>query len=270
MPEYISLTQLIPTTPQRLYEAWLSSDEHSKMTGAAVNYEGSQFTAWDDYIVGKTIETKPYERIVQSWRTNEFPDGAEDSELVISLSATDGGTLLTLEQSNLPEGQSEGYADGWRRFYFGPMAEYFGAPLAKFKEATEALESAVEDAVDDAAATVSRVVGKAKKGAQKQAAKAVKSAKKTAQSIEKSVRAALKPSPKAKAAVKAVKKATAKPAKKMKTAAAKATKAVKKAAPKASKMVLKKVSKMAPKKALKKAAPKAKKMAKSVKKKSKR
>ena len=245
MPEYISLTQLIPTTPQRLYEAWLSSDEHSKMTGAAVNYEGNQFTAWDDYIAGKTIETKPYERIVQSWRTNEFPDGAEDSELVISLTPAEGGTLLTLEQSNLPEGQSEGYADGWRRFYFGPMAEYFGAPAAKFKEATEALESAVEHAVDDAAATVSRVVGQAKKGAQKQAAKAVKSAKKTAKSIEKSVRAALKPSPKAKVTKKKIVK-----------------KVAKKAAPKA--------AKTAPKKAASKVKKAAKKVAKSVKKKSKR
>ncbi len=248
MPETFTLSQVIPTTPQRLYEAWLSSEEHSKMTGAAAAYQGDQFTAWDGYIAGKTLEMKPYERIKQTWRTTEFPEGAADSEVVITFAPATEGTTLTIEQTNIPDGQREGYADGWRNFYFAPMAEYFGTPGAKFKEASEALENAVEHAVEQASAQVAKVVGQAKRGAQKQAAKAqkqavkvvakaqkgaqkqaakaqkqavkaVKSAKKAAKSLGQKVRAALKPKSQVKAKVKAA------PKKALKKVAAKAKKA---------------------------------------------
>ncbi len=231
MSETLSLSHVIPSTPQRIFEAWLSSSEHSKMTGAVANIQGDTFTAWDGYINGKTLETKPYERIVQTWRTNEFPEGASDSDLVISFSATEGGTQVTLEQTNIPDGQREGYEAGWKDFYFTPMTEYFGTPGAKLKEASEAIESAVEQA----SAQVAKVVKSAQKGAQKQAAKAVKSAKKAAKSIGKKVRAALKPKAKAKPA-----KKKAAPAKKK---AAPVKKAAKKVVGKAAKKTAKKLAK---------------------------
>ena len=248
MPETFTLSHVIPTTPQRIYEAWLNSAEHSKMTGAAANIEGDTFTAWDGYISGKTLSSTPYERIEQRWRTNEFPEGATDSELTIRFKPAAGGTEVTIEASNLPDGQGQGYEAGWRDFYFTPMTEYFGTPGAKFKEAAEALETAVESAVEQASAQMTKVVNSAKKGS----AKAVKSAKKAASSLGKKVRAALKP------------KAKAKPAKKMaaspKKAVASAKKAVKKVVAKASKAMKGKPAKKAAAK-VKKAMPAKKKPA---------
>lgn len=248
MSETLSLSHVIPSTPQRIYEAWLSSSEHTKMTGAVANIQDDAFTAWDGYISGKTLETTPYERIVQTWRTNEFPEGASDSDLVISFTAIDGGTRVTLEQTNIPDGQREGYEAGWKDFYFTPMTEYFGTPGAKLKEAGEAIENAVESAVEQATAQVAKVVKSAKKGAQKQAAKAVKSAKKAAKTISTKVRAALKPKAKVKAkAAPAKKKAAPAPAKK--AAKKVAAKVAKKAAPvkKAAKKVVAKAKKAAKK-----------------------
>ena len=251
MSENLSLSHVIPSTPQRIYEAWLSSAEHSKMTGAVANIEGEKFTAWDGYIEGKTLEKKPYERIVQTWRTNEFPDEAGDSDLVISFKPADGGTEITLEQTNIPDGQREGYEAGWRDFYFTPMTEYFGTPGAKLKEASDALESAVETAVEQASAQVAKVVDNARKGAQKQAAKAVKSVKKAAKSLGTKVRAALKP----KKAVKAKTKAKAKTAKSKRAPKKAAAKAVKKVA----KAMKKSLAPMKKKAASKKSAAKKKK-----------
>ncbi len=259
MPETFTLSHVVPTTPQRIFEAWMSSSEHSKMTGAAANISEDAFTAWDGYISGKTLSSQPYERIVQRWRTNEFPEGATDSDLVISFAPTDGGTQVTVQASNLPDGQGPGYEAGWKDFYFTPMTEYFGTPGAKFKEAADALENAVEAAVDQASAQMTKVVNSAKKGS----AKAVKSAKKAASSFSNKVRAALKPKAKAKAkpakkaaasakktalsAKKAVKKVVAKASKALKgkpakKVAAKASKAVKKAAPAKKKSASKKKS----------------------------
>ena len=62
---------------------------------------------------------------MQSWRTTEFPDGAEDSRLELRLSVAEGGTRLTLTHSAIPEGQGEQYRDGWKEYYFEPMVEYF-------------------------------------------------------------------------------------------------------------------------------------------------
>ena len=126
--ESIKLTKTFAVKPRVIYSAWLNSKEHSKMTGgqAKINSKiNSSFTAWDGYIKGKTTELKPDEKIVQQWRTTEFPDDAPDSVIEIELKETSGGTELTMVHKNIPEGQGENYKTGWKDYYFKPMEEYF-------------------------------------------------------------------------------------------------------------------------------------------------
>jgi uncharacterized protein YndB with AHSA1/START domain len=120
----------LPATPEEVFRAWLSTEGHTKMTGSPANVEprvGGAFTAWDGYITGRTLELKPYTRIVQSWRTNEFAETDPDSKLEIVLEAHDDGTTLTLTHSGIPEGQAESYESGWEESYFAPMREYFNS-----------------------------------------------------------------------------------------------------------------------------------------------
>jgi activator of HSP90 ATPase len=86
---------------------------------------GGEFSAWDGYIFGKTLELKSDQRIVQAWRTTEFPDNAADSHLEILLEEVAQGTKVTFIHSNMPEDQVESYRQGWEAFYFKPMKEYF-------------------------------------------------------------------------------------------------------------------------------------------------
>ncbi len=126
--ESIKLTKTFAVNPKVIYSAWLNSKQHSKMTGskAKVNQKlNSSFSAWDGYITGKTTELKPHQKIVQQWRTTEFPDDAPDSILEIELKETKEGTKLTMVHKNIPEGQGENYKKGWEDFYFKPMEEYF-------------------------------------------------------------------------------------------------------------------------------------------------
>jgi activator of HSP90 ATPase len=67
----------------------------------------------------------PNQRIIQAWRTSEFPDGALDSHLEILLEEVDGSTKITLTHSDMPEDQVDSYRQGWEDFYFKPMREYF-------------------------------------------------------------------------------------------------------------------------------------------------
>lgn len=119
----------LPALPEKVYLAWLSTDGHSAMTGSPAKVEpgvGGTFTAWDGYITGKTLELKPFSRIVQSWRTSEFPEESPDSRLELLLKASGKGTKLTLIHSEIPDGQSDSYEEGWEDSYFKPMRDYFG------------------------------------------------------------------------------------------------------------------------------------------------
>jgi len=126
--ESFQLSIVLPATQKQIFEAWLSNDGHSQMTGspAEVNAEtGGDFTAWDGYIRGKTLEMEPHQRIVQAWRTSEFPDNSPDSRVEILLEKVTEGTKLTLIHTNIPDGQADGYKQGWEDFYFTPMRTYF-------------------------------------------------------------------------------------------------------------------------------------------------
>ena len=113
---------------QDIYNAWLSSEGHTAMTGGEAScgaQEGEEFSAWDGYIWGKNLALRPNKRILQSWRTSEFSDDEEDSELEVILEETNGQTKVTLNHKNLPA-HGEQYIKGWDKHYFIPMKEYFG------------------------------------------------------------------------------------------------------------------------------------------------
>ncbi len=129
MKNEITLSITLPASPQEIYEAWMSTKGHTEMTGSPATVEakvGGKFSAWENYIFGKTLELDPYEKIIQTWRTTEFPEDSADSHLEILLEAVKKGTKLTLVHTGLPEGSTETYRQGWEDFYFKPMKEYFG------------------------------------------------------------------------------------------------------------------------------------------------
>lgn len=136
--ERFEMSTVIPASPDRVYEAWLDSADHSAMTGGDAEIDprvGGPFTAWDGYIEGTTTELAPGRRIVQRWQTSEFPPGSSPSVLEVELAQHPGGTLLTLRHSEIPEGQGDSYRQGWGDHYFTPMTAFFEA-AAKRRRAT--------------------------------------------------------------------------------------------------------------------------------------
>ena len=126
MQNEFTLSDIIPALPEQIYRAWLSTDGHSRMTGSPAEVDarpGGSFTAWDGYISGETLELDPYSRIVQAWRTTEFPEGSPDSRVEILLAGVEGGTKITIKHSNIPPGQADDYKQGWLDFYFKPMKQ---------------------------------------------------------------------------------------------------------------------------------------------------
>jgi len=129
MSNEFTLTETINAKAEDIYKAWISTDGHTAMTGSPAKVDGSvggKFTAWDGYISGSFLELDENKRILQDWRTGEFPDDEEDSKVEVLLEEADGKTKITLKHWNIPEGQADEYKQGWDDFYFKPMKEYWG------------------------------------------------------------------------------------------------------------------------------------------------
>ncbi len=128
MGETIKLSMKLPVTPRELYEAWLDAEKHAAFTGLNADIErrvGSKFTVCDGYITGENLKLYRFNKIIQSWRTTDFPEEAEDSTVTIELEQIKDGTKLTILHENLPEGDGKKYRQDWREHYFKPMKVYF-------------------------------------------------------------------------------------------------------------------------------------------------
>ncbi len=128
MTEKLKMSATIPAKPEEIYESFMDSEKHSEMTGSEAKVDpkiNGKFSAWDGYIEGKTIEMEPGRRIVQKWRTTDFPAESPDSTVEIVLERVEKGTKIVLIHTEIPDGQKDDYKQGWKDFYFNPMKEYF-------------------------------------------------------------------------------------------------------------------------------------------------
>ncbi len=122
-----SVTAKFPVPPDVIYAAWLDGTQHTKMTGGtatASSKVGGKFEAWDGYITGKNLLLEKNIKIVQEWRTSEFPITAPSSIIEIYLTPSKTGTILKLKHHKIPYGQPD-YKKGWKDHYFEPMSAYF-------------------------------------------------------------------------------------------------------------------------------------------------
>lgn len=123
----LKINALLPVRPMILYRIWMSGPRHSEFTGSPAVIEdrvGGQFSACNGYITGKNLALEPGKRILQSWRTADFPEDAPDSELELLLEAYLEGTILTLIHRNLPAGQADDYRLAWEEQYLQPLKDY--------------------------------------------------------------------------------------------------------------------------------------------------
>jgi activator of HSP90 ATPase len=128
MKAVIKISANFPVTAKMLYDSWLSSSVHSNFTGVKAVIDGrvgGKFKAWDGYISGSNLILQPYGRIVQNWRTTEFPKSAPDSRLEILFEKHNSGTKITLIHTQLPNGDERKYEKGWKEHYFKPMKKFF-------------------------------------------------------------------------------------------------------------------------------------------------
>jgi len=127
-------------TAHEVFEAYLDEKQHAEFTGAPAQIErkaGGRFTAHAGHLEGTTQEIEQDRRIVQAWRSVNWPAG-HFSQLTLTLTPIyEGrGTQLSLVQTGVPADQYESINSGWRTHYWNKLGEYLRAkkvaPVRRF------------------------------------------------------------------------------------------------------------------------------------------
>ncbi len=117
---------MLKATPGRVYDAWMTSAQHAEFTGQGAMISkkvGGQFHTFDGWAAGVNLELAPGKKIVQTWRADDWPEGAE-STITVLLCQAPGGTKLMFSQTGVPAAKAKDMAQGWRKFYWLPLREY--------------------------------------------------------------------------------------------------------------------------------------------------
>ncbi len=109
----------------KVYEMLMDSEKHAEFTGeeAEISREvGGKIKAYGDYVEGENLELIEDKKIVQKWRSSDFPEG-QYSKAIFELKDVDGKCELNFTQEDVPDEEYEGLKDGWDDFYWNPMKE---------------------------------------------------------------------------------------------------------------------------------------------------
>ncbi len=83
---------------------------------------GSEFSLWEGDITGKNLEFIPDRKVVQEWY---FGDQDDKSIVTININSDGENSIVTVEQTNIPDDDFAEIAEGWREYYIGAIIDFF-------------------------------------------------------------------------------------------------------------------------------------------------
>ena len=116
---------LIPAPPEEVYAALTNPATIQLWTGEVAEMStepGTEFSLFEDSIVGKHLEFVEGKKIVQQWY---FGEQAEASIVTIKLHPHTQGTSVELKHTNIPDEDYDDIVDGWNTVYFGALHDFY-------------------------------------------------------------------------------------------------------------------------------------------------
>ena len=83
---------------------------------------GSEFSLWEGDITGKNLEFVKDRKIEQEWY---FGPREEKSVVTITIVPDHEDSVVTVEQTNIPDDEFSDIAEGWREYYMGAIINFF-------------------------------------------------------------------------------------------------------------------------------------------------
>ena len=107
--------------PEWIYEQLADSRWHTRLTGQRAQISrkvGGRFSARGGRVSGINVDLAPGERLVQAWRTKEFPKGIFSMATFQLSRAKAGVTELVLTHRGVPKHLIPKVEADWRKFYW--------------------------------------------------------------------------------------------------------------------------------------------------------
>jgi len=107
-----------------VYELLMDAKKHSALAGDEAKISrriGGRFNI-GGYIQGVNLELVPDQKIVQTWRYEDWPEG-HYSTATFSFKENNGKTKMTFTQVGIPAQFYEDIKQGWIDFYWNPIKE---------------------------------------------------------------------------------------------------------------------------------------------------
>lgn len=119
----------LPAKPADVFATLMDSARHSQFTGEPARIHGrpgGAFTCYGDYLSGITLELKPGKRIVQAWRSRNWPAGMYSIVTFALTAKPRGKTELRFSQIGVPANDYAKKNQGWRTHYWEPLKRFLG------------------------------------------------------------------------------------------------------------------------------------------------
>ncbi|MBV8255882.1 MAG: SRPBCC domain-containing protein [Chitinophaga sp.] len=117
---------IVRATPEEVYAALTNPATIQLWSGekAEMSTEpGSEFSLWEDSIVGRNLEFEEGKKIVQEWYFGEEEE--TPSIVTILLHPDKKGTDVELRHTNIPDEAYEDITEGWVDQYFGAIIDFY-------------------------------------------------------------------------------------------------------------------------------------------------
>lgn len=108
-------------SPERIYRLLVDSKLHATLTGqkAVISAKvGGAFSTRAGYVTGINVDLVPGTRVVQAWRSKDFPVGIFSMATFQLSPMKDGGTNLVLTHRGVPKDLIPGVENDWRKVYW--------------------------------------------------------------------------------------------------------------------------------------------------------
>src|SRR5690349_1113694 len=117
-----------PFPPAEVFELLTDGTQHAAFSNSPAQIDarpGGKFSLFDGHITGVTVELEPASRLVQDWRSSDWP-GNQMSRVSLTCEPANEGRCcaLALRHSGIPQEFAARVGTGWSLHYWGPMSRY--------------------------------------------------------------------------------------------------------------------------------------------------
>lgn len=122
-----TLIHAFRATPAEVFDALTNSKALAQWSGegSVSKKVGGQFTMFDGWVEGKVLTYKPNKELAYTWKTTEWPEEWDPSEVRYIFTPTKTGTKVTLTHTNLPNTkEARDHKAGWNEHVFVPLEKF--------------------------------------------------------------------------------------------------------------------------------------------------